>query len=94
MEQSCEAEFEAAYQAIDVAIDDIGEALQIFGERFLGALYAPEVQAMRHLAIASSGKTELGRLIYERGAAQPGPGGGGPVGGDGPGQAAVPTPPS
>jgi hypothetical protein len=46
MEQSCEAEFEAAYQAIDVAIDDIGEALQIFGERFLGALYAPEVQAM------------------------------------------------
>lgn len=67
MGQSCEAEFEAAYQAIDVAIDDIGEALQIFGERFLGALYAPEVQAMRHLAIASSGKTELGRLIYERG---------------------------
>lgn len=67
MAQACDAEFEAAHQAIDVAIDDIGEALRTFGERFLGALYAPEVQAMRHLAIASSGKTELGRLIYEHG---------------------------
>ena len=67
MSQSCEAEFEAAHRAIDVASDDIGEALQKFGERFLSALYAPEMQANRHLAIASSGKTELGRLMYERG---------------------------
>jgi AcrR family transcriptional regulator len=67
MSQSCETEFEAAHSAIDVASDDIGEALQKFGERFLGALYAPEMQANRHLAIASSGKTELGRLMYERG---------------------------
>ena len=67
MAQSCEAEFEAAHQAIDTASEDIGEALVRFGERFLGVLYSPEVRANRHLAIASSGKTELGRLMYERG---------------------------
>lgn len=70
MTQSREAEFEAAHRAIDVVTDDIGEALQQFGERFLGALYSPEMQANRHLAIASSGKTELGRLMYERGVRQ------------------------
>lgn len=68
--QSCEAEFEAAHRAIDVANDDIGESLRKFGERFLGALYSPEMQANRHLAIASSGNTKLGRLIYERGVRQ------------------------
>lgn len=67
MAASCEEEFDAAYRAIDMGIDDIGEALRNFGEHFLGALYSPEVQASRHLGIASSGKTELGRLIYERG---------------------------
>lgn len=66
MAQSCDAEFDAAHQAIDVVREDIGEALNTFGQRFLGALYSPEVQAMRHLAIASSGRTELGRLVYER----------------------------
>lgn len=70
MAQSCEAGFEAAHRAIDVTTDDIGEALQEFGERFLGALYSPQMQANRHLAIASSGKTELGRLVYERGVRQ------------------------
>lgn len=70
MSQSCQAEFEAAHQAIDLAIDDIGLALNRFGERFLGALYSPEMQANRHLAISSSGKTELGRLMFERGVSQ------------------------
>lgn len=67
MAQACDAEFEAAHQAIDLASEDIGAALRNFGERLLGALYSPEVQAMRHLAIASAGKTELGRLMYEHG---------------------------
>lgn len=70
MTQSCEAEFDAAHRAIDVKTDDIGAALQQFGERFLGALYSPEMQANRHLAISSSGRTELGRLMYERGVRQ------------------------
>lgn len=70
MTQSCEAEFEAAHSAIDFVTDDIAEALQKFGEQFLGALYSPEMRANRHLAIASSGKTELGRLMYERGVRQ------------------------
>lgn len=70
MTQSCEAEFDAAHRAIDVKTDDIGAALQHFGERFLGALYSPEMQANRHLAISSSGRTDLGRLMYERGVQQ------------------------
>lgn len=70
MRQSCEADFDAAYRAIDVTTDNIGKALQKFGERFLAALYSPEVQANRHLAITSSSKTDLGRLMYERGVRQ------------------------
>lgn len=70
MRQSCEVDFDAAYRAIDVTTDDIGKALQKFGERFLAALYSPEVQANRHLAITSSSKTDLGRLMYERGVRQ------------------------
>lgn len=70
MTQSSEAEFEAAHRAIDVKTDDIETALQQFGKRFLGALYSPEMQANRHLAISSSGKTKLGRLMYERGVRQ------------------------
>lgn len=67
MSRSCEAEFEAACQAIDEATPEIREALRNFGERWLTVLYSPKVQANRHLAIATAGKTEVGRLMYERG---------------------------
>ena len=67
MNHLCEAELEAAYQSIDSATDNIVEALRHFGERFLSFLYSPTVMAYRHLSIAESGRTELGRLLYERG---------------------------
>lgn len=67
MMRSREAEFETVHQCIDPNMESFADALQQFGERFLGLLYSPEVRANRHLAIAVSGKTELGRLLYERG---------------------------
>ena len=67
MSRSCEAEFEAAHRAIDQGDLPIDEALRHFGEGFLGFIYSPEVQANRRLAIAAAGKTDLGRLMYERG---------------------------
>lgn len=67
MSLSTEAEFEAAHQAINSSAEDMAESLRYFGERFLAFLYSPEVRAQRHLAISESGRTELGRLVYERG---------------------------
>lgn len=67
MSLSTEAEFEAAHQAIDPSTDDMAESLRHFGEKFLAFLYSPQVQAQRHLAISESGRTALGRFVYERG---------------------------
>lgn len=61
-----EAEFEAVYSAIDPSTEDMASSLRHFGERLLGILYSPHVRATRHLAIAASGHTDLGRLVYER----------------------------
>lgn len=66
MTSSCQADFEAAHQAIDATTDDIDEALRNFGEKFLGFLYSPEVQANRRMTIVASGHGEIGRLVYER----------------------------
>ena len=67
MSQATEAEFAAAHRAIESSTEDFAEALHQFGEKFLLFLYSPEVRAQRHLAISESGRTELGRLAYERG---------------------------
>lgn len=67
MSLSMEAEFEAVHQAVDAASEDIATALRHFGQRLLAFLYSPAMRAQRHLAIAESGRTELGRLVYERG---------------------------
>jgi len=67
MSLATESEFEAAHRAIEPSTEDIAESLRHFGEKFLAFLYSPEVRAHRHLAISESGRTELGRLLYERG---------------------------
>ncbi len=64
---SSEAEFQAVHAAIDASKDDIADALRHFGETFLGFLYSPHIRAQRHLAVSESGRTNLGRLVYERG---------------------------
>ncbi len=67
MSASTEAEFAAVHHPIDPSKEDIADALRHFGERFLSFLYSPQIQAMRRLAVSESGRTELGRIIYERG---------------------------
>ena len=62
-----DAEFEAVFNLIDPAAENIAESLHEFGRRWLAFLYSPNVKANRHLAISVSGRTDLGRLMYERG---------------------------
>lgn len=62
-----EAEFEAVHDAFDAATPDTAQSLRDFGEKLLSFLYSPDIQAQRRLAVSESGRTELGRLIYEQG---------------------------
>ena len=64
---STEAEFMVVHQALEALTDDVAESLQRFGERLLTFLYSPRIRAERHLAISESRRSELGRLVYERG---------------------------
>lgn len=64
---STEAEFQAVHDAIDPTAEDIADALRHFGETFLAFLYSPQIRAQRHLVVSESGRTDLGRLVYERG---------------------------
>lgn len=61
------AEFDAIHGALDPTTEDIGESLYAFGKRILALLYSPEVRSARRLIVAESGRSELGRLCYERG---------------------------
>lgn len=67
MSLTSEAEFEAVHRAIDPSTEDIARSLRNFGENLLTFLYSPHIKLMRHLAISESGRTELGRILYERG---------------------------
>jgi AcrR family transcriptional regulator len=67
MSLSTEAEFEAVYRDFQPSREDIAQSLRQFGERFVTFLYSPQVRAQRHLAVAESGRTELGRYLYENG---------------------------
>jgi AcrR family transcriptional regulator len=65
--RSIEASFQAAHRSITPSNDDIDSALRDFGDRLLTFLYSPEVQASRHMAIAQSRRSEIGRLLYQHG---------------------------
>ena len=67
MMMASEAEFEAIHDAFDAATPNIAQSLRIFGEKLLSFLYSPQIQAQRRLAVAESGRTELGRVVYEQG---------------------------
>lgn len=67
MMAAAEGEFEAAHHFVDPAAHGMDAALRHFGERFVAFLYSPPVLANRLLAIAEAGRTNLGRLTYERG---------------------------
>jgi AcrR family transcriptional regulator len=67
MFRSTQVEFEAVHSMLDPTTDDIREHLYAFGKRFLTLLYSPEIRSARRLIVAESGRSELGRLCYERG---------------------------
>ena len=67
MSLATETEFAAVHHPIDPSKEDIADFLHSFGERLLTFLYSPKMQSMRRLAIAESGRTDLGRIAYERG---------------------------
>lgn len=67
MFQSTEVEFEAVHRAFDPLAEDIAGALLHFGEKFLTFLFSPQVRAHRRLSFSESGRTELGRILHERG---------------------------
>ncbi len=64
---TAEGEFEAVLAALKHDENDISASLTSFGEKFLSFIYSPQIQAHRRLAIAQSGRTELGKQLYERG---------------------------
>lgn len=64
---TAEGEFEAVLAALKHDENDISASLTSFGEKFLNFIYSPQIQAHRRLAIAQSGRTELGKQLYERG---------------------------
>lgn len=62
-----EADVETIYGGLDPAADHVAAVLHAFGEQLLRALYAPCALAARRLIIAEAGRSDLGRLCYERG---------------------------
>jgi AcrR family transcriptional regulator len=62
-----DAQFQATYDALDPAGENIEEALVSFGTRFLTLLYLTPVQAVRRLVVSEAGRSELGKKCYEIG---------------------------
>ena len=66
MHQAKEAELEAVVGSLNSDAQDIKAELLRFGCEFLRFLYSPDAIAIRRLAIAESGITEVGKMSFER----------------------------
>lgn len=62
-----EAEFTATLEALDPSIEDVAQALENFGRRFLSFIYSEPVQAVRRMVVSEAGRSDLGRVCYEKG---------------------------
>jgi AcrR family transcriptional regulator len=65
MYQSTERELGAITAALNPDTDDLQQELLHFGQRLLPALYSPEAIAIRRLAIAELGHSDIGRVVFE-----------------------------
>ena len=65
MYQAKELELANITQTLDADAPDLKEELLHFGQRLLAALYTPEAVAVRHLAIAESRHSNIGKMVYE-----------------------------
>ena len=68
--------FEVMYQAterslveitatLDAEAEDVRQELLRFGQKLLPALYSPEAIALRRVAIAESGQSDIGKVVFE-----------------------------
>jgi AcrR family transcriptional regulator len=68
--------FEVMYQAtertlvditasLDAEAEDVRQELLRFGQKLLTALYSPEAIALRRVAIAESGQSDIGKVVFE-----------------------------
>jgi len=65
MYQAKELELGAITAAVDPDAADVRQELLQFGQRLLPALYSPEAIALRRLAIAESGHSNIGKIVFQ-----------------------------
>jgi AcrR family transcriptional regulator len=65
MYQAKEHELGAITAALNPEAEDLRQELQHFGQKLLLAVYSPEAVAIRRLAIAESGNSDIGKVIFE-----------------------------
>jgi AcrR family transcriptional regulator len=65
MYKAKELELSAITAALDPETEDLEQELLRFGERLLPALYSPEAIAIRRLAIAELGHSDIGKVVFE-----------------------------
>ena len=65
MYQATEIELGAITAALNPDTDDLKQELLNFGQRLLPALYSPEAIAIRRLAIAELGHSDIGKVVFE-----------------------------
>ena len=65
MYQSTERELGAITAALNPDTDDLTQELVHFGQRLVPALYSPEAIAIRRLAIAELGHSNIGKVVFE-----------------------------
>ena len=65
MYQAKELELGAIAATLDPEAADVKQELLHFGQRLLPVLYSPEAIAIRRLAIAESGHSDIGKVVFE-----------------------------
>jgi hypothetical protein len=65
MYKAKELELSAITAALNPGTDDLKQELLHFGERLIPALYSTEAIAIRRLAIAELGHSNIGKVVFE-----------------------------
>jgi len=65
MYRATETELGAITAALNPDTDDLKQELLRFGQKLLPALYTPEAIAIRRLAIAELGHSNIGKVVFE-----------------------------
>jgi len=65
MYQATELELGAIAATLDAEAADVKQELLHFGQKLLPVLYSPEAIAIRRLAIAESGHSDIGKVVFE-----------------------------